>query len=70
MEGLTAAQEQEARRGLGLKPGDVYNEIAVSRLSMDSSVAGPSLKGFGCTYSPREDKQDHVVDLTLSFFKK
>lgn len=70
MVGLPASQEAEARRGLGLEPGGVYDEIAVSRLSMDSSVAGPSLKGFGCTYSPRKNKQDHVVDLTLIFFKK
>jgi outer membrane protein assembly factor BamA len=70
MEGLAAAQEEEARRGLGLKSGDVYDALAVSRFNMDSSKAWPSLEGYGFTYSPREDKQDHVVDLTLNFFKK
>jgi hypothetical protein len=70
IEGLTAAQAQEAQRGLGLNSGDIYDELAVSRLSADSSQAGSDLKGYGFTYSPREDKRDHVVDLTLNFFKK
>jgi outer membrane protein assembly factor BamA len=47
MEGLTAEQEAEARHGLGLKPGDIYDELAISRLSADSSQAGPSLRGYG-----------------------
>jgi outer membrane protein assembly factor BamA len=70
VEGLTAAQEEEVRRGLGLTSGGIYDGLAVSRLSADSSQAGSDLKGYGFTYSPREDKQNHVVDLTLRFFKE
>jgi hypothetical protein len=70
MEGLTAAQEAEARHSIGLMPGDIYDELAISRLSADSSQAGPSLRGYGCSFSPHKDKQAHVVDLTLNFYKQ
>lgn len=70
MEGLTAEQQAEAGHSLGMKPGDIYDELAISRLSADSSQAGPSLRGYGCSFSPRKDKDLHVIDLTLRFYKQ
>jgi outer membrane protein assembly factor BamA len=70
MEGLTAAQEAEARHSIALMPGDIYDGLAISRLSADSSQAGPSLNGYRCSFSPRKDKQAHVIDLTLTFYKQ
>jgi hypothetical protein len=70
MEGLTVEQEAEARHSLGLKPGDIYDELAISRLSADSSQAGPSLRGYGCSFSPQKDTQAHVIDLILKFYKE
>ena len=70
MEGLTAEQEAEARHSVGLKPGDIYDELAISRLSADSSQAGPSLKGYRRSFSPQRDKQAHVIDLILKFYKE
>jgi hypothetical protein len=64
---LNAVQESQARDILGIKSGDVYDALAVDRLSQKLSG---SLAGSGFTYSPTEDKTAHLVDLTLEFYKK
>lgn len=70
VEGLTTEQEQALRRNPALKPGAIYDEYAISKLSLDSSQAGPSLKGYRCSFSPRKNKEANIVDLTLSFYKE
>ncbi|HEV2464305.1 MAG TPA: hypothetical protein VGT04_10890 [Acidobacteriaceae bacterium] len=68
VEGLSDTQQVQARSLLGLKAGDIYNAYAVAML--DHKLSNSPLDGYDLTFSPIEDKRNHVVDLTLSFHKR
>jgi outer membrane protein assembly factor BamA len=70
IENLDPSQQIEVKNTLSLKAGDVYDALAVANLQSKLSDAGSTLKGYGVSYSPQEDKQEHVVDLTLNFYKQ
>lgn len=70
IEGLAPEQKEIAGRMFGLKAGDVYDQLAILKTSEEVSREAPSLKGYGFSYNQRADKQGHVVDLTLKFFKE
>jgi outer membrane protein assembly factor BamA len=70
VEGLSGSQQAEALAMLGLKSGDVYNGYAVAMLDRKLSAAASPLKSYGVSFTPKEDKQNHVVDLTLHFHKQ
>ena len=65
---LSAEQEGKARELLGLKTGDVFNEMAVNGL-YHKLPTDPLLAPFGFTFSPAKDKTAAAVDLTLDFYK-
>jgi outer membrane protein assembly factor BamA len=69
IENLNPDQESEVRRLLGLKPGDVFDQAAVTSLYRKLS-GQPQLAGYTFTYKPVEDKATAQVDLTLTFSKK
>ncbi len=70
IEGLAPEQKEVAGRMFGLKAGDVYDQLAISKTSEEVSKEAPSLKGYGFSYNQRADKQSHVVDLTFKFYKE
>jgi outer membrane protein assembly factor BamA len=70
IEGLASEQKEVAGRMFGLKAGDVYDQLAISKTSEEVSKVAPSLKGYGFSYRQSADKQSHVVDLILKFFKE
>jgi len=70
IDNLDATQQELAKQVLGLKPGDVYDYAAVAGLNQKMFQPDTVLKGYGCTYSTKEDKVAHVIDLTLHFFKR
>lgn len=70
LENLNGAQETQARDMLGMKEGDVYDALAAATLNSKFLREGSTLKGYGVSYNAREDKQAHVIDLTLSFYKQ
>lgn len=65
---LTLEQEQRVRELLGMKAGDVFDEMAINNLSHKlPSDAGLAARGF--TFSTAKDKAAAQVDLTLDFYK-
>ena len=70
IEKLSPVQEAQARTMLGLKPGDVYDAMAVATLNRKLAEPTSQLKAYGFSYSPKEDKDKQVVDLTLTFYKQ
>jgi outer membrane protein insertion porin family len=70
IEGLTPEQKEVARRMFGLKAGDVYDQLAIGKTSEEVAREAPRLKGYGFSYNERPDKQSHVVDLILKFYKE
>lgn len=68
VEDLSAEQRTQALTLLGLKQGDVYDALAVTMFSQ--KLGNSSLNGYEASYTPREDKEKHVIDLTLHFYKK
>jgi outer membrane translocation and assembly module TamA len=69
IEKLSTEQEKRVRDLLGMKPGDIYHEDAITNLYR--KVSGePSLKGYGFGFSPKPDKSAGMVDLSLSFFRE
>jgi hypothetical protein len=69
-ENLDSTQETKVREMLGLKNGEVYDAMAVSGLNRKLSDPNSPLRGYGFSYTPKEDKQNQVVDLTLNFYKQ
>ena len=69
-ENLDSAQETKAREMLGLKTGEVYDAMAVSGLNKKLLDPSSPLRGYGFSYTPKEDKQSQVVDLILTFYKQ
>lgn len=65
---LDAAQESKARELLGMKPGEVFDDLAIDRL-YQKIRAEPSLSGYSFTFSPAKDPAAARVDLTLDFYK-
>lgn len=65
---LDPEKEQRVRDLLGMKPGDVFDEMAINalyhKLSLDAL-----LKDQGFTFNPTKDKSTAEVDLTLDFYK-
>ena len=65
---LNAEQESKARELLGMKPGEVFDEMAINGLSQ-KVAADPTLRAYGFTFGPAKDKATAKVDLTLDFYK-
>lgn len=65
---LSAEQEAEVRPLLGIRPGDVYDEMAVTGL-YQKVAADPLLAGYNFSFKPARDKSSAQLDLTLDFFK-
>jgi outer membrane protein assembly factor BamA len=65
---LDAQQERKARELLGIKPGDVFDQMAVNGLYHKIST-DPALTAYGFTFGPIKDKTTANVDLTLDFYK-
>jgi hypothetical protein len=68
IENLNASQESQVRDLLGVKPGDVYDVLAFTDLNR-KMTGSSTLNGWGVSYTPHEDKQTHLVDLILNFYK-
>jgi outer membrane protein assembly factor BamA len=66
---LNAEQERKARAFLGMKPGDIYDEMAVAGLYPKLS-ADPTTATHSFTYTPAKDSATVQVDLTLDFYDK
>lgn len=69
IENLNADQQSKVRTLLGLKPGDVFDQTAVTGLYRKIPTE-PMLSGYGFTFAPKEDKTAAVVDVVLDFHKK
>jgi hypothetical protein len=65
---LNAEQVGKARELLGMKPGDLFDEMAITGLYHEVS-ADPTLTAYGFTFGPAKDKANAEVDLTLDFYK-
>jgi hypothetical protein len=65
---LNPEQESKARELLGMKSGDVFDEMAINGLS-NKLTSDPLMKQYGFTFGPTRDKSAAVVDLTLDFYK-
>jgi outer membrane protein assembly factor BamA len=65
---LNATQENQVKDLLGIKPGDVYDALAVATLNQ-KMARNSTLSGWGNSYTSHEDKQAQVVDLILNFYK-
>jgi outer membrane protein assembly factor BamA len=66
---LDPALEPVAREILGIKPGDVYNSTALIML-LPKLRRDPRFNGLNFSYKPTEDAQNHLVDLSVAFFKQ
>jgi outer membrane protein assembly factor BamA len=69
LQNLSADQESKVRGWLGLKPGDVFDQTAVTGLYRKLPTE-PSLASYTFTSTPKEDKAAAAVDLVLDFHKK
>jgi len=69
VQNLNSEQESKARELLGMKPGDIYLDEAISDL-YHKIADEPMLKGYHFSYGPKKDKAASQVDLTLQFFKE
>jgi outer membrane protein assembly factor BamA len=65
---LNAEQESKVRELLGIKSGDVFDQMAINGLYRKIS-ADPGLAAYGFTFRPAKDKATAEVDLTLDFYK-
>jgi len=65
---LDASQETKVRELLGMKPGDVFDGIAISGL-YQKLQAEPSLASLGFSFRPSKDETEAAVDLSLDFYK-
>jgi outer membrane protein assembly factor BamA len=65
---LNTEQESKARDLLGLKPGDLFDAMAINALYHKIST-DPMLAAYGFTLGPAKDKATAQVDLTLDFYK-
>ena len=69
VEKLNPEQESKARELLGMKPGNIYLDRAITNLY--HSIPGePLLKGYSFSFGPKRDKAANVIDLSLTFFKQ
>jgi outer membrane protein assembly factor BamA len=65
---LNSAEESRVRDLLGMKPGDVFDEMAINDLS-HKIASDPLLAAYGFTFSTAKDRPASQVDLALSFYK-
>jgi outer membrane protein assembly factor BamA len=65
---LTPAQEQRVRELLGIKNGDVLDQLAINSLSR-KLASDPLLAAHGFTFSPVKDRGAAQADLTLDFYE-
>ncbi len=59
-------QEERARTLLSMKPGDIFDEMAINALSHKIPL-DPLLAGYTFDFSPKKNKLSATVDLTLDF---
>lgn len=69
VKGLDARDEQTVRALLGLSPGDIYDEDAITALYRKIADPANNLHNETLTFSPKKDQRLHIIDLTLNFFK-
>lgn len=69
VEKLNAEQESKARELLGMRPGDIYLDEAISGL-YHKIANEPLFKGYSFGYGTKRDKAANVIDLSLSFFRQ
>jgi hypothetical protein len=69
VEKLNAEQESKVRELLGMKPGDIYLDEAVTGL-YQKIAADPLFKGYRFGFGPNRDKTANVIDLSLTFYKE
>jgi hypothetical protein len=69
VENLNAGQESKVRQLLGMKPGDIYLDEAITDL-YHKIANEPLVKGYSFGFGPKRDKNANVIDLSLSFFKE
>jgi hypothetical protein len=67
---LDDAQQVVVNLLLKMKPGDIYDGMAMSQLSQSLRTMPSPLPGYDFGYNAKEDKAAHAVDLTLDFYKK
>jgi len=65
---LNTEQEAKVRTLLGMKPGDAFDEMAITTL-YHKIADDPAIAAYSFTFSPKKDKAAAVVDLTLDFYK-
>jgi hypothetical protein len=65
---LDSVQEGKARELLGMKPGDVFDELAINGLYQRIRTE-PTLAAYSFTFNPAKDPAAAKVDLTLDFYK-
>lgn len=68
IQGLAQAQQVRVKELFGVKPGDVYDEAAISNLYHQISSEA-SLKGYSFSFSPKGDKATGLMDLSLTFYQ-
>ena len=69
VEKLSAEQESKVRELLGMKPGDIYLDEAITGL-YQKIASDPLFKGYGFGFGPNRDKTANVIDLSLTFYKE
>jgi hypothetical protein len=65
---LNPEQENRTRELLGMKPGDVFDEMAINGLG-HKLTSDPLMNLYGFTFGPAKDRSAAAVDLTLDFYK-
>jgi len=69
VERLNAEQESKVKELLGMKPGDIYLDEAITGLY--HKIADElMLKGYNFSFEPKRDNHANLIDLTLSFHKE
>lgn len=69
IEKLSSEQKAKVMDLFGMKPGGVYDEDAISNLYR-SMAEERLLTGLSFSYGVKPDKESHMIDLSLEFFKK
>ncbi len=69
IEKLKPDQENRVRELLGMKPGEIFRDQAITDLYHEIA-AEPLLKGYTFGFSPKADKAAAAIDLSLTFSKE
>lgn len=64
---LDPDREQIVRDLVNLKSGDLYDSLSLADV-FPKLRSNPLFAGYTSSYSPREDENNHLVDLTITFY--